>query len=119
MAADARVAPIKSFAFIVALSAHDCHLPQQTAMRGQVKETYNNAENENPTHAPDQDEMKALKKKQTLLIPSHQKQTTQCYHRIYVLVIQDLMKLSANIRVRLLFYPQMLSNRVVELLQHG
>lgn len=63
MAADARVAPIKSFAFIVALSAHDCHLPQQTAMRGQVKETYNNAENENPTHAPDQDEMKALKKK--------------------------------------------------------
>lgn len=62
MAADARVAPIKSFVFMVALSAHDCHLPQQTVMRGQVKETYNNAVNENPTHGPDQDEMKALKK---------------------------------------------------------
>lgn len=46
MAVDARVAPIKSFVFIVALSAHDCHLTKQTARRGQVKETYNNAENE-------------------------------------------------------------------------
>lgn len=77
MAADARVASIKIYVLISALSAHDCHLSHQIGTGGQGRGTYNKAENENPINGPDQDEMKALKK-QPLLIPKSSQILTFC-----------------------------------------